>query len=396
MRSGGRRARITGAAAAALLLGALAAPAAHAAPTQPAAPAAPAAPAEADVRTSLRPEPTTLAPGRSFQLNLTTDVITGTVPELATVITLPAGLTYDRPSSHDDLEYTRCVPSTDGRTITCRSLDAPHEHVWESLTVQVDRDVAPGTNLPITAKAVIGDAVDTKPEDNTATASVRVAVSEDIGVAWKPAKASVKPGERVAARFVVTNHGSQPAQVNAVRFWLGFDYWDGTSTPDDPGCWADPGELICDIWRKLDPGESISYDFAWTFPQKAAGSRYTMAGSLAFPDVLDPDPANDRDDLVIAIGTSSKPTPTPKPTATPAPKPKPTAKPAPEPTPTASTTPPGTGTGTDVTPQGGGGELAATGADGLTLAGAAATAMAVAGGALVLTARGRRREHGSR
>ncbi|MFE7955224.1 hypothetical protein [Streptomyces sp. NPDC057413] len=349
-------------------------PAAPVRPAAPAAPAVPAAPSQADVRTTLSPEPATVAPGRVFQLNVSTDLITGTVPELAVVITLPRGLTYQRPTEHNDLEYIRCVPSADGRTVTCRSLDAPHEHVWEQLAVRIDPDVAVGTTLPITATTVIGDAVDTHPEDNTASVSVTAGSGPDLGVVWKQDRISVRPGEDVHTELVLTNHGPGAVRYTAVRFWMGWDYW--PKPGHDQGCWADPGELTCDV-LDLAAGESRTYSFTWNFPAKAAGTTYRVPTGVYPTGVLDPNPANDEAPITFTI---TKP-------AMPAPKPTPTG-PA---TPAAPATPPAA---TGVTPQGGGGGLAATGSDGLPLAGAAA-ALVLTGGVLVARARGRRREQGS-
>ncbi|POX46280.1 hypothetical protein C3489_32325 [Streptomyces sp. Ru71] len=290
------------------------------------------------------------------------------------MITLPRGLTYQRPTDHHDLEYTRCTPSAHGRVITCRSLDTPHDHVWEQLAMRIDPDVAPGTTLPVTATAVIGDAVDTHPEDNTAAASVTAGSGPDVGVAWKRDRITVKPGEDVRTELVVTNHGPGTVQHTAVRFWMGWDHWPKPGY--DSGCWADPGELICDL-PELAAGESHTYSFTWNFPAKAAGTTYRVPTDLYPADFLDPDPANDQAPLIFTITEPATPTRKPAPTASAAPTGSET------PTPPAAT---------GATPQGGG--LAATGTDGLPLAGAAA-ALVLTGGALVARARGRRREQGS-
>lgn len=393
MRAGLRRTTTAGAAAtAALLLGSLTPMTARAAESVPSALAAP---AQVDVRTALRPEPSSLAPGREFQLNLSTDVVSGTVTELAVTIALPAGLTYRRPSDPNDLEYQRCVPSANGRTVTCRSLDAPHEQVWEQLGILVDKDVKPDSAFTITATTDIGDAVDTKPEDNTATATVKVRTGTDVGVSWQPPTVSVRPGRTVETKLVITNHGpgvvapfEQAAKLHidstAFRTW--------PSAPD--GCWADPNVLVCDLLSELAAGESRTFVLRWTFPKESGGRTFRVLTTL-FSSGSDPDADNDRAELVLKVAKA--PTTSPKPTPTPKPTPKPTTS-KPTPKSTASTAPtPVTGGGWGVTPQGtGGGSLAETGSGPVTAVAAGAAALVLTGGALlVVRTRLRRKERDS-
>ncbi|MFJ9741187.1 hypothetical protein [Streptomyces sp. NPDC101166] len=398
MRSGPRRTTAMTAAGttatAALLLGSLTPTAAQAAQ------AAPAAPAQADVRTTLRPEPTSVAPGREFQLNLVTDLVTGSVPKLAVTVALPAGLTYARPTDPDDLEYQRCVPSADGRTVTCRSLDAPHEHVWEQLGIRVDKGVNPGAAFTVTATTDIGDVVDSKPEDNTATATVRAVTGTDVGVSWQPPTVPARPGRPVVTKLVVTNHGpGSVAAGQAVKLHIdstAFRTW-----PSAPrSCWADPDVLVCETPSELAAGESHTFELRWTFPKESGGRKHRVLTTL-FSDALDPCVDNDRAELVLDVAKTPPPGPKPpKPTPTPTS----TAGPKPTPTPTASPTGPGataspapaTGGGSGVTPQSGGGHLAATGAGPMPALAAGAAVLVLAGGALLaVRARMRRRQDDS-
>ncbi|MFF9841187.1 hypothetical protein [Streptomyces sp. NPDC013740] len=360
--------------AAALLLGTLGALGALAT-----APAYAADPAPVDAVTTLRAEPKDLAPGRTLQLSLVTDVVAGTVPKLASTISLPPGVTYLRPEP-GDLEYTRCLPSPDGRSVTCRSLDAPHRHVWEQLTVKVGEGVAVGTELTFTATTDIGDAVDAKPENNTASAAVKVGTGPDLGITWKAPSGGVRVGRDVPVDLVITNHGPGTVKAAVARFSTGWKY---LPTTDDKRCWWDPGTAVCETYEPLAPGESVSFTFTWNFPEKAAGTTYRGSAGLMSADPLDPVQANDEAELVLRVlkATAPTPTPTPKPTPTPTGTPP---KPAPTPTPTASTAAPAPAPAT----QSGGGALADTGSGPL---GALAGTAAALTGAGVLLARARRR-----
>ncbi|MFJ1735130.1 hypothetical protein [Streptomyces sp. NPDC088254] len=404
MRSGPRRttARPTATTAAgatataALLLGSLTPTIAQAAPA-----AASAAPAHADVRTTLRPEPTSVAPGRVFHLHLVTDLVTGAVPKLAVTLTLPAGLTYARPTDPDNLQYRRCLPSADGRTVTCRSLDAPHEHVWEQLGIRVGKDVNPGAALTVTATTDIGDAIDDKPEDNTATATVRAVTGTDVGVSWQPPTVPARPGRPVVTKLVVTNHGPGSATAGqAVKLHIdstAFRTW-----PSAPrSCWADPDVLVCETPSELAAGESHTFELRWTFPKESGGKKFRVPTTLSH-DALDPCLDNDRAELVLDVAKTPppgpkppKPTPTPTSTAGPKPTPTPTASPS---GPGATASPaPATGGGSGVTPQSGGGHLAATGAGPMPVLAAGAAVLVLAGGALLaVRARMRRDERDSR
>ncbi|MGW7165677.1 hypothetical protein ACWGH3_10330 [Streptomyces sp. NPDC054884] len=352
----GGLARTTGAGAAALLLSSLAVSAAQAAP----------AAAEVDVKTSLRLEPTSVAPGRMVRLDLQTDVVTGTVPNLATTVTLPTGLTYVPPTDPKYVGYKTCTPSKDGRRVTCRPLDEP-EHVYAHLAVKVDKDVAPGTSLSITAAADIGDAVDTKPEDNTATATVEARTGTDVGIAWKPQTVPVKPGETVLTELVITNHGPvEVASGEAVKLSIDTNVihvW-----PTAPkSCWTDMNVLVCETPSRLAPGESHTFALHWTFPKDAGGKTFRVWTTLLNDSALDPVMDNDTTELFFKIAKLSTSTPRPTPTARPT-----------------------TGGASGTTPQQGGGQLAESGTGSLTPAAATAAALTLTGGALLVRKRVRR------
>ncbi|MEU3845321.1 hypothetical protein AB0E88_35495 [Streptomyces sp. NPDC028635] len=350
--------------------------------------AAQAAPADDPVDVEARQDLGTpfTAPGHKLGIRPIAEAVSGQVKHLAVTLTLPEGVTYQ--GTGDDGASADCTPAADGRSVTCADKDGSTRSVSADVIVQVGRDVAPGTVLTFTTTADIGDAVDAKPANNTATGKLEIRQPADLSFAWKQPKVSVKPGEDVKTEAVVTNHGPGPVKLEAVEFQTGWDYGpeDGSY---DKGCWWDPGVLICDVFRELAPGESVTFPFAWNFPQKAAGTTYRVPAFLYQSSLLDENPANDKETLVFTIAKASTPTkrPTPKPTATPTVKPTATATPAPA----SSTTAPAPGS--DVTAQGGSGQLAATGTGPLTTVGATAAALTVAGGALALTRRTRRREH---
>ncbi|MFE7955223.1 hypothetical protein [Streptomyces sp. NPDC057413] len=356
-----------------------------------AAQATPAAdPVDVEARQYL--DTTITAPGHKVGVRPIAETKSGTVQRLAVTLTLPEGVTYQGTS--DDGAHADCTPAADGRSVTCMNRDGSTHLVSAYVILQVGKDVAPGTTLTFTTTADIGDAVDAKPSDNTQTGKLEIRQPADLGLAWKQPKVSVKPGEDVKTEAVVTNHGPGRVKLEAVQFQTGWGYGpkDGSY---DKGCWWDPAVLICDVFRELAPGESVTFPFVWNFPQKAAGTTYSVPASLYQSSPLDENPANDKETLVFTIAKGSQPTPTPKPTPTPTPTSKPTATPSvtPAPTPSSSTTAPATGTGTGTTPRGGDGRLAATGTAPLTAVGATAAALTVAGGALVLARRTRRREH---
>ncbi|MEV4946332.1 hypothetical protein [Streptomyces sp. NPDC053755] len=360
---------MTGVGAAALFLGALTATgAAHAAPVANGV----------DARATLTADAKAAAPGRTVIFTVGADVVSGTAPALGVTIALPRGVTYEKSGSHPAL----CAPTTDGRTLTCRARGS-EQHVGEQVYLRLGEDVPTGTTLTLTATADIGDAVDTRPEDNTATATVDVRTGNDVGVEWKAPSGSVRPGETVRTELVVTNHGPGRIESFVVHLSLYGDYHGYWPREYDKACWSDPGSLICDLYDGLAPGESRALPFTWKFPQKAAGTTFRVPAGLYIRDILDPVAENDRDELVIRIAKGSKPTPpaTP-PTATPttgSPSPEPTATPAPtssSPAPAPSVTPPG-GSGS-------GGELARTGSGSVAATAGLAGTLIVAGGLALL------------
>lgn len=342
------------------------------------------APAPVDVTARAETEHPLIYPGGTVQVRAIADVASGEVAKLGVTLALPAGVTYVRAGGDGDAANATCTPSADGRSVACVPRDGQKKLVSASVYVKVGADTALGTDLPFTVTADIGDAVDTKPEDNTATAKVGVRAPADLGVEWKIPPGPVHPGKKVATQVVVTNHGPGPVRLDALGLDIPGDHWPGGY---DSRCWADPGTIICDYFAELAPGATATFPFTWTFPAKAAGTTYKVPAGYMFANPLDPNSANNRATATFTItkAPGPKPTPTPKPTATVTP----TATPStPAPTPSASST------ATTPPPAGGGGALADTGSGPLTALAGTAAALAGAGVLLVRARRAVARHRG--
>ncbi|MEV7275613.1 hypothetical protein [Streptomyces sp. NPDC093111] len=339
------------------------------------------APGPLDVEAGVTLRQSLARPGGTIQVQPSVKVRSGTAGKLGFTFALPAGVTFLRLDGASAPSDPTCAPAADGRSVTCVSPRAEGaDWAAETVYVQVGKDVAPGTELPFTVTADIGDAVDSKPENNTATRKVEVRTPGDLSVEWKLPPGPVHPGKTVRTEVVVTNHGPGPVPFEALRLYVD-DPWPGGY---DSSCWADPATLTCDHFRELAPGGTLRYPFTWTFPAKAAGTTYKVEARSHSTSPLDPNDANDRAIATFKVekATGPKPTPTrttkPTPTSTPTSTPAPTAQPststpAPSATATATTTPP---------PAGDGGGLANTGAG--PLAALAGTAAAAAGAGLLL------------
>ncbi|MEU0678112.1 hypothetical protein ABZ330_35695 [Streptomyces sp. NPDC006172] len=352
--------------------------------------AAPAAdPVDVEARQYVDDEIT--APGRTFDVRAIADLVKGQAPRLGLTLTLPQGVTYVR-TGHDAADAV-CTPSVDGRSVKCAAKDGKSD-VSAQVVVKVGADVTPGTELRFTTTVDLGDTVDATPENNTATGKVTVRAPADLAMEWKAPSGRTPVGEDVKADLVVTNHGPGPVQLPAVGFDVGWDY-----RPKDygKGCWADPGELICEVVRELAPAESATFSLTWKFPKKAAGTKYEVPAFFYSSTPLDTNPSNNKATLVfdIAKASPSSPGPTTKPTP---PTTPPASSPTAHPTPSASSAPSSTapaGGGVQASPQGGGGKLAETGGGPVVAGVATATALVLTGGAAVLLNRGRRRARGS-
>ncbi|MET8977705.1 hypothetical protein ABZX85_19010 [Streptomyces sp. NPDC004539] len=321
-----------------------------------------------DVEARLYPDSDIIAPGRPLRIWAIAGVESGSLPKAGATLALPPGVTFVK--NIDDATNGLCKPVAGGRSLDCQP-NGGAGAVSAYVELKVGADVPVGTELTFTNTVDIGDAVDSKPENNVKSVKVTVRTPADLGIEWTTVpKGPVKVGEEVVAEATVTNHGPGAAPLDAVSFWMDFDYWP-VKTPGYPPCWADPGVVICDVFRELAPGETLKFAFTWKFPKKAAGKEHRVPAGLYSASPLDSNPANDRSELVFKIqkATTSSPSPSPTPTGTPTPNPTPSSAPS---------------------PAGGGGELAETGA-GLPVAGlsAGAGALVVAGGALVVRHRRR-------
>ncbi|MGO4629793.1 hypothetical protein AB4225_02440 [Streptomyces sp. 2RAF24] len=255
------------------------------------------APAPVDVEAQAQTEQAQIYPGGTVEIRALADVTSGEVAKLGLTLALPAGVTYERSGGDDGAADATCTPAADGRSVTCVPSDGRRKQVGTSVFVRVGTDVAPGTSLPFTVTADIGDAVDGKPENNTSTVKAEVRTSGDLSLEWKVPPGPVHPGETVETEVVVTNHGPGPVELKAVGLGIG-DYW---PSGYHASCWPDPGSLTCDHFKELAPGATARFPFTWKFPAKAAGTTYKVWSGLVLPNPLDPNEANHRDLATFTI-----------------------------------------------------------------------------------------------
>ncbi|MFB7863872.1 CARDB domain-containing protein [Streptomyces sp. NPDC056069] len=325
-----------------------------------------------DVAVSLRADPTAVAPGGFFDLMVGAKVVSGTAGKVDVTVALPVGVTYVEKDS-----AIRCEPGADGRSFTCH-LSMSHGSVDMPVTLKVDKGAAADSTLGFTATGTPVDATDSKPENNTATATVRTTAGADLAVAWKTSATSVRPGEKFTAELVVTNNGPATAKGVAVAVYNGYDHF---PKGYDKRCWWDPGTAVCEQYADLAPGGSLTFPFTWEFDKAAAGTTFTVEASLYSNAALDLVKENNKGEFAVKILKDGKPKPTATPTTRPTPSPSTSTAAAPQPSHS-----PQSGTGT-------GGSLANTGSGPLpALAGGAA--LLTAAGALLARSRTRtRREH---
>jgi len=370
--------------AAALLVGASGVTGARAETPSPSPSSSAKAAEPVDVRLGISFPKGDVAPGSRVFLTVKADILSGAPAKLSAVFQMPAGLEYLSDLS-DHNETKECANSSDKRTVTCTSQYTPARALSYRLQMIVGDYVKPGTDLPITATASTGDEPDVHPADNTASTVVQVRTGADFGVKWYAPKTSVKPGESVTTKLVVTNHsdrtsrGPGGATMSTLSGYLLWPY----ESPPLP-CWADNYVWICEWEAGFDPGESRTFVFKWRFPKESAGRTVRASASTLFRDSADPVPGNDRDELVFKVAkVPGGPRPTPSPTSTATPSPSPSVSESAS----ASASPPVPVPSVN----GGDGNLAATGAGvGPEVLGVA-VGMVVLGGGMFVLVRGRRR-----
>ncbi|MHC5906065.1 COG1361 family protein [Streptomyces sp. S6] len=362
--------------AAALLVGALGVTGARAETPSPSPSFVKADADPVDVRVGIGFPKGDVAPGSRVFLTVKADILSGAPAKLSVVFRMPAGLEYFSDLSDHD-ETKECANSADKRTVTCTSQHTPAKALSYRLQMIVGDDVKPGTDLPVTATASTGDEPDAHPADNTASTVVQVRTGADFGVKWYATKTSVKPGDTVTTKLVVTNHSDRTSRGpgGATMSVLGgYLFWPYESPPLP--CWADNYVWICEWEAGFAPGESRTFVFKWRFPKESAGHTVRVPASTLFRDHDDPVPGNDTDELVFKVAKASGgPKPTPTPTSTPEPTPsvsESASASAPPPTPLPSA-------------NGGEGNLAATGAGvGPGVLGVAVGLVVLGGGMFVL------------
>ncbi|QNP70742.1 hypothetical protein IAG44_15745 [Streptomyces roseirectus] len=277
-----------------------------------------------DVRASLSAPPGDVAPAQRVFLAVGADVVSGAPEKLSLVVRLPAGLEYVS-SLEDPAETKECVNAPDKRSVTCTSQSSPARPLAYRLQVIVGSHLKPGTDLPVTVTAATGDEPDTHPADNTASTTLQVRRGADFGVEWVSPKTSVKPGESVTTKLVVTNHSDRttwgPGGVEMSTLANDYRLWPYEQPP--PPCWADSYHLICEWEKAFAPGESRTYVMKWRFPKESAGRTVRASAETLFDDPEDPVPGNDEDELVFKVAKlpgGAKPSPSPTPTPTPSPE----------------------------------------------------------------------------
>ncbi|MEV4231725.1 hypothetical protein AB0J81_32530 [Streptomyces bobili] len=326
------------------------------------------------MRMSLSFPPGDVAPESRVFLTVRADIVSGTPSKLKAVIQMPAGLEYFSDMS-DHNETKECANSADKRTVTCTSQYTPARALTYRLQMLVGDHVKPGTDLPLTATASTGDEPDATPADNTDSTTVQVRTGADFGVEWYAPKTSVKPGESVTTKLVVTNHSDRTSRgPGGVVMWTSDEFWPYES-PGLP-CWAESYRWICEWEAGFAPGESRTFVMKWRFPKENAGKTVRARAATLFNDPDDPVPGNDKDELVLKIAkVSGTPEPTPTPT----------------PTPTVSASASASAPAPQPSGNGGGGNLASTGAGvGPGVLGAA-VGLVVLGGGMVVVVSARRR-----
>ncbi|MET8977703.1 hypothetical protein ABZX85_19000 [Streptomyces sp. NPDC004539] len=370
----------------ALLVGAAgvtAAGAQTASPSPSVSPPARAAVAPVDVRMAIGFPPGDVAPGSRVFLTVKAAIVGGAPEKLTAVVKVPAGMQYVS-TMLDPNETKECASSADKRTVTCTSQYTPARELSYRLQMIVDESLKPGTDLPLTATASTGDEPDATPADNTASTVLQVRTGADFGVKWYTPKTSVKPGESVTTKLVVTNHSDRTSRGpgGVLMRTLTNGVWP-YEYPGDP-CWAESNQWVCE-WEAFAPGESRTYVMKWRVPKEfTAGMTLRASAGTLFSDRDDPVPGNDKDVLVLKVvkgsgGTGPTPTPTPTSTATPTP------------TPTVSDSASASAPAPVPSVNGGGGNLAATGAGVGTEVLGTAVGLIVLGGGMFVLVRARRR-----
>ena len=368
--------------AAALLVGALGVTGARAETPSPSPSSSAKAAEPVDVRLGISFPKGDVAPGSRVFLTVKADILSGAPAKLSAVFQMPAGLEYLSDLSDPD-ETKECANSSDKRTVTCTSQYTPARALSYRLQMIVGDYVKPGTDLPITATASTGDEPDVHPADNTASTVVQVRTGADFGVKWYAPKTSVKPGESVTTKLVVTNHSDRtsrgPGGVEMSTLTNGFWPYESPGAP----CWAESYHWICEWEAGFDPGESRTFVMKWRVPKEfAPGKTLRASAETLFDDPADPVRGNDKDVLVFKVVKGSGGS-TPTPTATPSPTPSPSVSASAS----ASASPPAPVPSVN----GGDGNLAATGAGvGPEVLGVA-VGMVVLGGGMFVLVRGRRR-----
>lgn len=306
-------------------------------------------------------------------------------PDLDFLLLLPPGLTYYGVEGTGD---EPCVPSADGRRVTCRA-GAGHPGSRD-LDLKVGDNVPVGTVLDVTMRPVHDFPDDPDQSDNSQTVSATVQPKSDWSVRWSGPKDPVEPGRTVTTRLMVINNGPDEYDDNDVV--MSTLAADGSAWPQDvklvaptPGGCTDTGHgRVCGLIHSYWSYYSQTYTFLWKIPESARGRTLKLTAFTRLPDRA---PANDRATLTVRVaGAPTTPPPTSPPTTTPAPPTSPTTSASATSTPpapgssatTASNAPVPQGSSSPSASSRSGGNLAATGA------GATKPLLATAAGAAAL------------
>lgn len=209
------------------------------------------------------------APGGRLMIEARAELLSGSATALVLEIDLAAGLTFLPP---DPLDNVGQFCSATGQVVTCRLEQADMGESPSTggfMYLEVGREVAVGTVLPVVARARVEGATDAEPGNDTATDSVRVVDELNVGVRWAAARYSTPPTPALALTLTVVNHAdaavrtfvtvSDPVfadgKTGLTRSELNGD---GSMPPFD--CSGDPGFVRCDL--DLAAGEQVVLQFS--------------------------------------------------------------------------------------------------------------------------------------
>jgi len=256
------------------------------------------------------------APGAQLTIEARAQLVSGSATALVLEIDLPAGLTY-LPSDPLSAEGRSCTAT--GQVVTCRVEQADMGESPSTggfLRVEVGREVAVGTVLPVVARARVEGATDPEPGNDTATDSVQVVDELDVGVSWAAERYPTRPTPALVATLTVVNHGEGPVNTDLLVHDVRFA--DGTTgltrsevaavAPGPPyDCEPDLASVRCSL--TLAAGEQVVLSFTVHVDPADAGHLLSVHARTKTGSV-DATTANDDDLALIEVAGPAAPAPT--------------------------------------------------------------------------------------